>query len=1027
MMKRLLFYILSCFCFVLPVSANIKIDAKIVDGVVKQHFKTPKAQASAIATLKQAAEAGDGTVSASDLWKVCVAGGLDIKKAAYKQKCEEFAYQLIKALGVDYKEVCGKDAGKTGGAEVCEKEMFKDIRVNAAPGAGLSQEYVRVKHNDDTLRCDGKNIRTEKRDDYLKCASANNKAFYEFRFDTLDAFVDDKIKSGIEKGICKIHGSEYGAGAYYCDNTTVAMGTNNSMCYVYGCRTDNEKLCGEINKTARVFGYSGKYNADAKVCEIDVSSVGKAEDLANDFAENGVDSFYFCTNAIQVTNNLSFNDAIKEYLAFEVGVPEHQIDCVKGFRTYTGKGCRTGWINAKDDIIQCSIGDKKVDFVFDDVNEKNKTRRAGGYEGVVCLAADGTFDGSRCETFTEEQCMNLKAKLAATCTDNCDKEVEWKDDACILPNAKTSAQRDKIARYALEAGIVIGAVALTVVTGGGASGVWVVVAHFGTGAMITGAVVKEAAQAKMTWGIYEPFVKKANQCFASPNDTECAERILREDLQTLMSYGDHFLKEEAHALDGIFAKLIERIPKDSQFWQDFINDEDLWNCTDTGCTLKTKHQTWEYVSQVGDALMLAGGLLHIASAIGTYRNTLAALQNRGVMLKNGMGRSKSVTQLVEPVAIEGSTKEMFPIVSNADLYNAGLTTIAGKGANADVVQKLLNAGVKVGDRITIAQAQRLLGVAATTSLNLAPIFGTAIAVMPGHGGDEGEFYIALVDDEKTSNTNQSGGGSVVPGTILDEITDTDDVTDVVSPTTTTTATTAATNTSIADLFKPDTSGSNASQRFRPQKSKNTGLVATAAVLGTVAVGGIIGGLVVASDKNDNKTKAGDVKIDSELEDLMQRTQGSFGSVGNNPLRLKTLPTVVNSNAPIVLINGYPVVLVLYKSRKIPFYMNGTSWAPLLGIGNENNYFNVYPTSEKLQNNTKLTAITNALNAGFNPAIVARYNGQVPGAVAFPTAAATALPIINSEFTNGVVQSSNMSDADRRLYNDNYNKIQEILK
>jgi len=1035
MMKRLLFLILSCFCFISPVWANIKIDESVVRQIVPLHFKTQKAQASVVATLVEAAKAGNGTISATDLWKVCKAGGLDIdKKTTDKQKCEEFAYQLIKALGVDYKEVCGQDAGKSGGTETCERDLFKDIRVNISPAVGIAQEYVRVKHDDNSLRCAQK-YRTEKRDDYLKCASANVNSFYEFRFDTLNAFADNKIKGGIQKAICKIHNTKYEC----VDDKSRLVNEGDNVYYEQncGCVTDKKDLCIEIDKTSQKFGYSAELKN--KVCEIDASSITNPDELTNDFADNGVDSFYFCSNAIQVTNNISFNDAIKEYLSFEVGVPESQIVCDNGFKSYTGKGCRTKWTNYRDDVVSCHIGDKKVDLVFDDINEMAKKRRAGGFEGVVCLSQGGVFDATRCETFDEEHCNLLKQKLATTCTDHCEEEVRWDDTykACILPNAQATAKRDKIYNYALDAGIVLGAVALTVATGGTAApGVWVVVAHVGTGMMIAGAVAKETAQAKMTWGIYEPFIEKANKCFANPKDVECAEKILKEDLQTLISYGDHFLKEEAHALDGIFAKLIERIPRDSQFWQEFINDESLWDCTDTGCTLKTKHQTWEYVSQAGDALMLVGGLMHIVSAIGTYKQTLNALNKVGgreVMLKSGMGKNKNLTQLVEPIVQQPSGKMMYPIVSNADLYNAGLTTINGAGANADVVKNLLAAGVKVGDRITIAQAQKLLGVAvATTTVKttsiMLPLLGTAIAIMPGHGGEEGEFYIALVD-ENTPNGNNDGGGETIVPDDTDETVDTDivsnDTTEEVGDDNNDSGGTGSGTNSNSNTFG-NIQNSLTSQWFKPNKSKNTGVLAAAAVLGTVAAGGLIGGLVVASDKKDIKARKDDIKIDSDLENLMQKTQGSFGSVANNPLRLKTLPTVVNSNAPIVLINGKPVVVVLYKSYKLPFYMHGTSWAPLLGIGG-NNYFNVYPTSENLQNNTKMTAIINALNASFNPAIVARYSSQVSGAVSFPTAATGALPIINSEFTNGVVQSQNMSDADRRLYNDNYKKIQQILK
>jgi len=1029
MMRRLLFVLLSFFCFIMPSTANIFIDADTVGAVIPAVFGQNKATSALSAYNKAVAKNSDGTISAKDLWGVCSAGGLNIEQVDGKQKCEDFVYRLLKASQIKYYAVCGTDKNSNIGDKVCVEDLFKDVRVNVTPAVGIAQEYARVKQNDN-VKC-SQNYRKESRDDYLQCSSIDVNKFYEFKFDTLDAWKDDNIKIGIQNSICKIHGTDYGVRVVSSNSISYGYAVNR---YVYGCVDVDESKCKQIEQTAQKFGYTAKFDEQTKVCAIDAASISKVEDLKNDFTAEGVNSFYFCSNAIQVTNNISFNDAIKEYLSFQVGVPESQVQCASGFKTYTGDGCRTKWTNPKDDVVRCSIGDREIDFVFDDVNEKNKTRRAGGLEGVICLANDGTYDGSSCDALNEEQCNALKQKLGSVCTDNCDKQITWddKNKVCTLPNATTAANWQRWQQYGLGLGVVLGAVALTVFTGGAAAGAWVIVAKVGTAAVLTGAVMKEGSQAVMTWGIYEPFKKKANKCILDTNNTTCAEQILKEDLQTLLSYGDHFLKEEAHALDSIFAKLIKKIPKDSQFWQDFINDKELWDCTDTGCTLKLKHQAWEYVSQIGDTMMLAGGLARAVASIGTYVQTTKALKDTGekIVIKSGF-TGKGGTEAYRVGSFNGPNTGNTWL--NAEtLKDMGL--VGEKGAtNSQIARSLVTEmtkrGMDISKPISVNAAKELLGIstgaAATTTqvglstgallLNALPAAGGMIAVVPGHGGEEGEFHISLVDEQPVTLVNHdqgtgggNGGGSgdgVVGGTGDGE--------------------TPELNAPVV-LGGIEYQAAKKPTQFVPKKPKNLGLILTAAVLGTAATGALIGGLVVSNDKkSSNSGSLESVKVDEQLDTVMANTHNVLGYVGNKPVTLVQLPTVMNNaTAPIVMIDGRAVVVVLYDNHKLPFYLEDNGWEPLLGIGEKGRWFNVYPEEIGIR---KIEFISGLLNKQLTPNVVMQYATQNNSGVSFPVADKSAFNIINSEFQNGVVQNVNMSDTDKQLYNNNYLLVRQSLQ
>ena len=212
------------------------------------------------------------------------------------------------------------------------------------------------------------------------------------------------------------------------------------------------------------------------------------------------------------------------------------------------------------------------------------------------------------------------------------------------------------------------------------------------------------------------------------------------------------------------------------------------------------------------------------------------------------------------------------------------------------------------------------------------------------------------------------------------------------------------------------------------KKPKTGLIAGAAVLGTVGTGFLVGKLL--NRNQDDPSASQDVitgsTVDNEIRTILNNANGFIGTVNNNQIILEAIPTSLETVSPIVNINNNAVVVVNYKGHNLPFYINrtATAWTPLLGIGQTGGWLNTYQGKAQP---TYITQIQALLNQKLAPAMVAKYIGVNSSGVQLPLAGAGAYSVINAEFSGGVVQTYNgkLSGADKGLHDNNYNKIQAI--
>lgn len=217
--------------------------------------------------------------------------------------------------------------------------------------------------------------------------------------------------------------------------------------------------------------------------------------------------------------------------------------------------------------------------------------------------------------------------------------------------------------------------------------------------------------------------------------------------------------------------------------------------------------------------------------------------------------------------------------------------------------------------------------------------------------------------------------------------------------------------------------------YQVEKPNNTGLIATAAILGAIGTGVLVGALVGGDDDDDDDTHGEEYnQLEQDLTTILNVAGGTIGYVGNHSITLAKMQTMVGSYVQIVNIAGNAVVVVIYNGHYLPYYLNPGvgQWIPVLGISSFGGYMNTYP-----QNPTGISvvdSITGILNQKLPGRLVGQFVGANSAGVQFPTPAPAAYQTINAEFPNGVVQSATemQSQTGQQLYNNNYNRIKNIF-
>ena len=927
---------------------------------------------------------------------MCEAGGIADDKA----KCTQFTNSLFWGATGTYYMPCDNykmpnDKGSSVKSETqCVRVFYDDVKANVqvASAVTLAQEYARVKLGDEIV-CSKKH-RTASNDDYISCKSLKKKKYYEFQFDDVRESSDTRIQMDIRKGIYYIHG-------------------------VKGIAATEAK-CKEIERTALLFGAITRFSSanGQTVCQISFDAIKERKDLKT---ACGIDNFEFC-RSIQINTNLSTIDYMREHVAKKCNADVSDIRCDSGFRTYTGPGCATTWMAPKDDVISCHYNGQQIDFVFDDVNEAFKYVANAGQQAMPCINSDGNFDGKNCVGLDQQNCEAMQKLNTKDCPD-C-RAVKWdaENKMCVLGSAKFATNVGKAVKIGTVAGVAVVAVLATVFSGGAAApGAWAVVAASANGLVIAGAATQVASEAVMTYGVFEPFVKKANLCIQN-KDSACAESLVIDELNRMQSYSKELNQAEARALDEIFVKLIGMIPNDSKFWTEFVENPEFFDCSVPGdpekCVVKESAQFWQVARSAGNIMMIAGGFMKMMSAIGTrlVQTQNAVVARVGAMPKHGT----LVMQTAAP------TNPNFWVTMKNSIFQS--MNIPGVTTNSQFVRHM---GWKLGQKVFFNPATNTfitalpVGVAMTGLIPMVVGAGNELY----HSPDDADFVVV-----KPGNREEPVE-PVQPVEPVDPVVPVDPVNPVVpvepvDPVNPVVPVDPVTPVQPVPPVVQPTVPASVNISHTVEKKSNTGLIATAAVLGAVGTGFLIGGLVGKDGDDKNAaTSVVDDKMAQELDELMRHAGGAFGFITGNALKLVPLPTTNGTMAPIVRIGGRAVAVVEYRGHRFPFWVNSASvrWEPLLGIGANGGWFNTYPNPAKADISF-IDTIAGQMNTKLSPKTVLYFAGPNASGSNFPDASESAYTIINTEFPNGVVQSFNggMSPADQMLYNNNYNRIKNLF-
>ena len=1035
-MKKLIALISGLFALTFAHTVNadvlLTVSSDALGVAVNSHFKTEDERLAVVSAVLERLKASPNGLSASDVWKVCAIGGLDIANASGRAQCESFLNNLFMFADTNYVRVCTanelnaiKDANIRKISK-CEKDFFNYTNVQMIQAVELVKLYAKKKWGDDGVICSNTYNKSEN-DYWLSCKSSKTGAFYEFKFDDVKESVDEKIKQGVADAVCRIYG-----------------GTST----VYTCGSVSSDVCAKISADIKGFGAKAEWKNNRCLISYDVVT-----DFSKLNKACGIDPLTFCRKRdLQVQSNLGVYDLLRQHVADECGVQIGDVRCDPSFKTFRGSsgGCNLGTFANKDDIISCYAGDQQIDFLIDDVNEWSDTRAKAGQQGMMCITNDGTFDGKNCATLDQKACTALQKSNVATCPE-C-KAVEWdaENNLCIMKSARAMTRIDKAVEIGTVAGVAIVGVAVTVVTGGSAApGVLAVVSKVGTGLVITGAVAVVGSEVAMTYGIWDPFVKQANKCILD-NDSQCAEKLVIDELNRMQSYSEELTDNEASALDEIFVKLIKMIPDDSRFWDEFYGNPEFFDCSvptnPETCVVKESKQFWQVARTAGNVMQIAGGALKLfANAATIFKESRELLRLR----VHALGRHKDLGVLgqVNAWGSQGISmpNRLIPSVA-AKLGKAGIKS------NTELVKAM---GWKIGQEMFWNPVTQ--SVVQGTSLNMTGL----VPMIIGAGGE-----LIVKDDPDFIVSRSWAKGAEEPQDTTPVVTPNPEPnpTPVVTPNPQPNPTPVVTpkpepkpeptpvvtpkpepkpeptpvvtpkpepKPGPTPVVTPNPEPVRVVTPHKTSSPKNAAVGAVAAVASVAAVGGLIGGLIVASDKEDAKsTPSVKPVVPDELNSVMNTAVGPLGTVNNNEIRLIPMPTTDGTNAPIVNLDGRAVVVVDYRGNNLPYYLDGRtrSWAPLLGIGENGGWFNTYTNPERTGIAT-IDSIRVILNDKITPSVVLRHVTVTNSGVRFPMAAYGAYAIINKLFVNGVVQSNPgvLDPASSVLYDSNYKLVYDLLK
>ena len=518
---------------------------------------------------------GSGFGNAKKYQVICNPANYEIAADKKVQEDKEKKRKAELAENMTYYEVCGKDKGKGK----CVDDVFTNIfvggtQVDPRGAAFLAEEYARVHFNDE-IKCkaDEEGIRRVLTDYFIKCRSVKDLSkYYEFKFDDTKESFDNVVRRNVDRAICeKIYGFKL--------NGTI-------------CETSKENCTGKIIPAyeryygdGRAHAYYGK-DIYAVIpdytykCRINHAPLFENSKLSNDFGDK-LDNYAFCKNTYnQLRNDDNLINLIKEYMSSQLGINKYQIECVPASKKWPG-GCSAESqnmmefaTNPSDNLISCHVGDKWVDFVFDDTHElSNKLSEVSmdamqcvihGHELSVKLGTElnAKNKGKKCTGLTKELCTDLDKMIRNR--GGSGAHYDNKKMACIINSAKEYSTQEFWTNMGISAVVAVGSAVMVIGSGGVATPLVVGGATMLIETGINGSFyIVEELEDGQVGRRFRKFIDAAKKC----KDSTCAQNVIKNHYNDLASVKEDYNYEDAAELQKELDRLFGLMEGDF-CWQD---------------------------------------------------------------------------------------------------------------------------------------------------------------------------------------------------------------------------------------------------------------------------------------------------------------------------------------------------------------------------------------------------------------------------------------------------------------------------
>lgn len=522
----------------------------------------------------------------------------------------------IDNVDVKYFSVCGDDAGKTGGTEICEAELFETLRVQPTAAIGLAQEYARVKRNDVSVKCNPNVVQCKNNRDCIQCTSTRLNRYYEFVFRKTDATADANIVDGVLHGLCGIYGVGYTRAGKASEIQTFSGRAQEAMEWPSYCHTDDAMLCTQIYSSAERFGYQAKMSPIHNLTDNGTRCAlwaPEADDISNDYST--LDPYHFKKTGGNWYLSAALQNQICQYVEKQIQpIPLESCRCNDSY-TQIPESEHSSY---KDDVLTCQVNGDDVYFVFDDLSESNKGRLKSAEEIINCeIMENGVYTGKYCIGLDQDTCTDLANAVLESCPECSRAEWDTETNSCRLPASARRTNIEKGVKLGAAIGVMVAGVVITVVTGGTGTGAVIVAV-----AETAGAAATTIAESKMQT-VAQDFLTNVQHC----REAACAEQTIKEELQRMSNLSSRFTDSEIYAIDREFTRLIELVPDDSEIFDEVESvllannqlsfwDADSWE----------PEQIW---AAIGNALQLTSlftsvtGLTNSARVAGTRAVTIS--------------------------------------------------------------------------------------------------------------------------------------------------------------------------------------------------------------------------------------------------------------------------------------------------------------------------------------------------------------------------------------------------------------------